>query len=98
MVIVQVLAALGGMMLVGRLNAGSPTVGELMELEVIAAVIVGGTVLSGGKGRIFGTGLGVFFVAALRNGLVLNGIDPVNFLIVQGLVIILAVWWSMLRN
>ncbi|WEX07258.1 ABC transporter permease [Chelativorans sp. AA-79] len=98
MVIVQVLAALGGMMLVGRLNAGSPTVGELMELDVIAAVIVGGTVLSGGKGRIIGTVLGVFFVAVLRNGLVLNGIDPVIFLIAQGLVIILAVWWSMLRK
>ncbi|WP_299655287.1 ABC transporter permease [uncultured Jannaschia sp.] len=98
MVIVQVLAALAGIMLVGRLNAGSPTVGELMELDVIAAVIVGGTVLSGGRGRIVGTILGVLFVAVLRNGLVLNGIDPIIFLIAQGLVIILAVWWSMLRR
>ncbi|MCO5063560.1 MAG: ABC transporter permease [Rhizobiaceae bacterium] len=98
MVIVQMLSAAGGMMLVARLNSGSPTVGELMELDVIAAVIVGGTLLSGGKGRIIGTILGVFFVAVLRNGLVLNGIDPVIFLIAQGLVIILAVWWSMLRR
>lgn len=98
MMLVQMLAALCGMMLVGRLNAGSPTVGELLELDVIAAVIVGGTVLSGGHGRIIGTILGVLFVAVLRNGLVLNGIDPVIFLIAQGLVIILAVWWSMLRR
>ncbi|MCB8838064.1 ABC transporter permease [Aurantimonas sp. VKM B-3413] len=98
MVVVQLLAALGGMMLVGRLNAASPTVGELMELDVIAAVIVGGTLLSGGKGRIIGTVLGVLFVAVLRNGMVLNGIQPVIFLIAQGTVIILAVWWSMLRG
>jgi ribose/xylose/arabinose/galactoside ABC-type transport system permease subunit len=98
MVIVQLLAALAGMMLVGRLNAGSATVGELMELDVIAAVIVGGTSLSGGSGRIIGTILGVFFVAVLRNGMVLNGLDPIIFLIAQGLVIILAVWWSMLRR
>jgi ribose/xylose/arabinose/galactoside ABC-type transport system permease subunit len=98
LVIVQVLAALAGMMLVGRLNAGSATVGELMELDVIAAVIVGGTSLNGGSGRIIGTILGVFFVAVLRNGMVLNGLDPIIFLIAQGLVIILAVWWSMLRR
>jgi ribose/xylose/arabinose/galactoside ABC-type transport system permease subunit len=98
LVIVQVLAAIGGMMLVGRLNSGTPTVGELMELDVIAAVIVGGTSLNGGTGRILGTVLGVFFVAVLRNGMVLNGIDPILFLIAQGIVIILAVWWSMLRN
>jgi len=98
MVIVQMLAALGGMMLVGRLSAASPTVGDLMELDVIAAVIVGGTLLSGGKGRIIGTILGVLFVAVLRNGMVLNGIQPVIFLIAQGTVIILAVWWSMLRR
>ncbi|WP_445503446.1 ABC transporter permease [Microvirga sp. G4-2] len=98
LVIVQLLAALAGVMLVGRLNAGSATVGELMELDVIAAVIVGGTSLNGGAGRIIGTILGVFFVAVLRNGMVLNGLDPIIFLIAQGLVIILAVWWSMLRR
>lgn len=98
MVIVQCLAALGGLLLVARLNAGSPTVGEAVELDVIAAVIVGGTSLSGGRGRLVGTVLGVLFVAVLRNGMVLSGIDPVVFQIAQGLVIILAVWWSMLRR
>lgn len=97
-VIVQMLAALGGVMLVARLNAGSATVGELLELDVIAAVIVGGTSLAGGVGRIAGTLLGVLFVAVLRNGMVLFGVDPIVFMVAQGTVIILAVWWSMLRR
>lgn len=98
MTMIQVLSAMCGVLLVSRLNAGTPTVGELMELDVIAAVIVGGTILSGGVGRIIGTVIGVLFVAVLRNGMVLNGLDPVVFLIAQGFVIILAVWWSMLRK
>ena len=97
-VVVQVLAAIAGVMLVSRLNSGSATVGEHVELDVIAAVIVGGTSLNGGQGRLIGTVLGVMFVAVLRNGMVLAGIDPIVFLIAQGLVIILAVWWSMLRR
>jgi ribose/xylose/arabinose/galactoside ABC-type transport system permease subunit len=97
-VIVQLLAALGGLMLDARLNAGTATNGELFELDVIAAVIVGGTSLAGGTGRVIGTLIGVLFVAVLRNGLVLMGVDPVVFMIAQGLVIILAVWWSMLRR
>jgi ribose/xylose/arabinose/galactoside ABC-type transport system permease subunit len=97
-VIVQLLAALGGLMLVARLNAGTATNGELFELDVIAAVIVGGTSLAGGVGRVIGTLIGVLFVAVLRNGLVLMGVDPVVFMIAQGLVIILAVWWSVLRR
>lgn len=98
LIITQCLAALGGLMLTARLNAGSPTVGEQVELDVIAAVIVGGTSLTGGRGRLVGTVLGILFVAVLRNGMVLSGIDPVVFQIAQGLVIILAVWWSMLRR
>jgi ribose/xylose/arabinose/galactoside ABC-type transport system permease subunit len=81
-----------------RLNGGSATVGDLLELDVIAAVIVGGTALSGGVGRMIGTMLGVLFVAVLRNGMVLMGVDPIVFMIAQGLVIILAVWWSSLRR
>ena len=97
-VLVQALAALGGVMLAARLNGGSATVGDLFELDVIAAVIVGGTRLSGGVGRMIGTILGVLFVATLRNGMILLGVDPILFMIAQGFVIILAVWWSMLRG
>ncbi|SEQ25874.1 monosaccharide ABC transporter membrane protein, CUT2 family [Faunimonas pinastri] len=97
-VIVQCLAAVGGVLYVARLNGGSATVGELLELDVIAAVIVGGTSLSGGVGRMIGTMLGVLFVAVLRNGMVLLGVDPIVFMIAQGFVIILAVWWGMLHR
>jgi ribose/xylose/arabinose/galactoside ABC-type transport system permease subunit len=97
-VIVQCLAAVGGVLYAARLNGGSATVGELLELDVIAAVIVGGTTLTGGVGRMLGTVLGVLFVATLRNGMVLMGVDPIVFMIAQGFVIILAVWWSMLRR
>jgi ribose/xylose/arabinose/galactoside ABC-type transport system permease subunit len=65
---------------------------------VIAAVIVGGTSFNGGAGRIIGTVLGVLFVAVLRNGMILLGVNPIMFMIAQGIVIILAVWWSMLRR
>jgi len=97
-IIVQCLAAIGGILYAVRLNGGSATVGDLLELDVIAAVIVGGTSLSGGGGRIAGTVIGVLFVAVLRNGMVLMGIDPIVFMIAQGLVIILAVWWSSFRR
>ena len=97
-VLVQLLAAFGGIMLVARLNAGNATLGEQLELDVIAAVIVGGTSLAGGSGRIVGTVIGVLFVAVLRNEMVLVGVYPIGFMIAQGLVIVLAVWWSRLRN
>ncbi len=97
-IIVQALAATGGVLIAARLNGGSATVGDLFELDVIAAVIVGGTALTGGVGRMLGTVLGVLFVAVLRNGMVLMGVDPIVFMIAQGFVIILAVWWSMLRR
>ncbi len=97
-IIVQALAAMGGVLFAARLNGGNATVGDQFELDVIAAVIVGGTALSGGVGRMVGTVLGVLFVAVLRNGMVLLGVDPIAFMIAQGFVIILAVWWSMLRG
>lgn len=97
-VVVQMLAAFGGIMLAARLSSGSASVGEGLELDVIAAVIVGGTRLSGGAGRVVGTLIGVLFVAVLRNGMVLLGVNPIGFMILQGMVIILAVWWSMSRR
>ena len=97
-VAVQMLAAFGGIMLAARLSSGSASVGEGLELDVIAAVIVGGTRLTGGAGRVVGTLIGVLFVAVLRNGMVLLGVNPIGFMILQGLVIILAVWWSMSRR
>ncbi len=95
-VIVSMLSALGGMLLAIRLDAADAGNGTLLELDVIAAVIVGGTLFTGGAGRMIGTVLGVMFVAVLRNGMILLGVNPIVFMIAQGAVIILAVWWSML--
>ncbi|MCY4404968.1 MAG: ABC transporter permease, partial [Rhodospirillaceae bacterium] len=62
-----------------------------MEFDVIAAVIVGGTLLSGGHGRMVGTLLGVIVIAVLANGLVLTGVDPDVQQVVRGVVILVAV-------
>lgn len=84
-------AALAGILLAGRLNSGTPTVATGMELEVIAAVIIGGTSLFGGAGSVIGTLLGALFMATLKNGMVLMGVSPFSQGVVSGVVILLAV-------
>jgi len=85
------LAALAGILLASRLNSGTPTVAQGMELEVIAAVIIGGTSLFGGAGSVLGTLLGALFMATLKNGMVLMGVSPYSQGVVSGVVIVLAV-------
>jgi len=85
------LAAFAGMILASRLDSGTPTVAVGWELEVIAAVIIGGTSLYGGKGNLIGTLLGALFVAVLGNGMILIGISPYVQGVVSGSVILLAV-------
>lgn len=97
-VIVQVLAVVGGLLYAAQLNSGNATVGQGMELNVIAGVVVGGVRLFGGAGRPAGTVLGVLFIAVLSNGLTLLGVSSYLFLIAQGLVVIGAVWWSAVQR
>jgi ribose/xylose/arabinose/galactoside ABC-type transport system permease subunit len=85
------LAALAGVFLAGRLNSGTPTVATGWELDVIAAVIIGGTSLFGGAGSVAGTLLGALFMATLKNGMVLMGVSPFAQGVVSGIVILLAV-------
>lgn len=85
------LAGLGGIVLASQLGAGDPKFGNMYELEVIAAVVVGGTSLRGGQGRIFGTLIGAFIIAVIGNGMNLLGLDPDLQLIVLGGVLTLAV-------
>lgn len=92
------LAALAGILLAGRLNSGTPTVAQGWELDVIAAVIIGGTSLFGGAGSVIGTLLGAMFMATLRNGMVLIGISPFAQGVVSGIVILLAVVVGALQN
>jgi ribose transport system permease protein len=86
-----ILAAIGGLMVTSRLDSAQPNAGTGYELDAIAAVVIGGTSLSGGKGTIWGTVLGAITIGILNNGLVLLGVSPFWQQIVKGLVILLAV-------
>ena len=71
--------------------SGSPTYGFQIELMVIASVVVGGTSIFGGTGRIFGTLTGAFIIAVIQNGMNLTGLSGFDQNIVLGTVILLAV-------
>lgn len=85
------LVGLAGVVLASRLGAGVPNAGLQYELDVIAAVVVGGTSLNGGRGSVIGTFWGAVFIGILNNGLNLAGIDPYMQKIALGLVILMAV-------
>src|SRR3954463_2351032 len=85
------LVGLAGLVLASRLGAGVPNSGLQYELDVIAAVVVGGTSLNGGRGSVVGTFWGAVFIGVLNNGLNLAGIDPYIQKIALGVVILLAV-------
>ncbi|MBZ5749584.1 ABC transporter permease subunit [Metabacillus rhizolycopersici] len=85
------LAALAGAILTSRLNSAQPTAGTSYELDAIAAVVLGGTSLSGGKGRIFGTLIGALIIGTLNNGLNLLGVSSFYQMVVKGIVILIAV-------
>ncbi|MEI6946739.1 ribose ABC transporter permease [Paraflavisolibacter sp. H34] len=85
------LAAVGGIIVTSRLDSAQPNAGISYELDSIAAVVIGGTSLSGGKGSILGTVLGAIIIGVLNNGLVLLNVSPFWQQVVKGLVILLAV-------
>ncbi|MEZ4904487.1 MAG: ribose ABC transporter permease [Spirosomataceae bacterium] len=86
-----ILAAVGGLMVTSRLDSAQPNAGTGYELDAIAAVVIGGTSLSGGKGSIGGTVLGAIIIGVLNNGLVLLNVSPFWQQVVKGFVILLAV-------
>jgi ribose transport system permease protein len=85
------LAAAGGLIVTSRLDAAQPNAGLGYELDSIAAVVIGGTSLTGGKGSIGGTVLGAVIIGVLNNGLVLLDVSPFWQQVVKGAVILLAV-------
>ncbi|MGG9960850.1 ABC transporter permease [Ferruginibacter sp. SUN106] len=85
------LAAIGGIIVTARLDSAQPNAGTSYELDAIAAVVIGGTSLSGGRGSIWGTVLGAVIIGVLNNGLVLLDVSPFWQQVVKGAVILLAV-------
>jgi ribose transport system permease protein len=83
-------AGLAGVLVASRLNAGYPRAGEYYELDAIAAVVVGGTSLFGGRGSIWGTLAGAFFIGILNNALNLFHVSTYDQLIVKGGVLLVA--------
>jgi ribose transport system permease protein len=92
------LAGLGGVVMASQLKSGSPTYGGMYELYVIAAVVVGGTSLHGGEGKMFGTLIGAFTIAVIQNGMNLSNVESYTQKVVLGLVILAAVLLDMARN
>ena len=85
------MAAIAGIILTSRLSSAQPDAGTSYEMDAIAAVVLGGTSLAGGKGRIFGTLIGALIIGTLNNGMNLLGISSFYQQIVKGIVILIAV-------
>jgi ribose/xylose/arabinose/galactoside ABC-type transport system permease subunit len=85
-----IFAALAAILLTGSLETASPTLGRPLLLDVIGATVIGGTSLSGGRGHVWGTALGVVFLALLVNALTLLNLSDFVITIVKGLVILMA--------
>jgi erythritol transport system permease protein len=84
-------AAIVGLIVTSQLVASHPATGETWELNAIAAVVLGGTSLAGGRGTILGTIVGAFVIGVLRNGMILEGLSSFWQMVITGFVIILAV-------
>lgn len=85
------LAGLGGVVMASQLKSGAPTYGHMYELYVIAAVVVGGTSLAGGEGKITGTLIGALILAVIQNGMNLLGFDSNTQKCILGGVLLLAI-------
>lgn len=92
------LAALAGVLTVGRTFTATMIMGDGAEMDAIAAVVLGGTSMSGGKGSISGTVIGVIVIGILKNGMNLLGIDSSWQYVVQGIVILIAVYIDYIKS
>ncbi len=92
------LAGLAGLLLAGRTDSGFPNAGIGIELDAIAAVIIGGASFFGGRGNVMGVLAGVLIMGLLRNGLNINNVSAFWQMILIGFVIIVAVYIDVLRR
>ncbi len=91
-------AALAGLVLTSRLMSGQPNAGEGFELDAIAAVVLGGAAISGGRGAIVGTLVGAMMLGVLNNGLNLMNVSPYIQNVVKGGIILAAIYLSSVRR
>lgn len=97
-VISSLMAVLSGLVLTSRLNSAQPTAGTAYEMDAIAAVVLGGTSMTGGSGSLTGTLIGILILGVLNNGLNLLGVSSFYQQIVKGIVILIAVLIDRKRN
>lgn len=91
-------SAIAGLIITSRLSSATPTAGTGYEMYAIAAVVLGGTSLMGGKGKIWGTMIGALIIGVLNNGLNIIGVSAYWQQVIQGIVIVIAVLIDVLRN
>jgi ribose transport system permease protein len=91
-------SGLGGVIMAARLNSAQPALGAGYELDAIAAVVIGGTSLSGGEGTILGTIIGAFIISVLTNGLRILSVPQEWQTVITGVIVILAVYADILRR
>jgi D-xylose transport system permease protein len=90
------LAGIAAILHTARLQAATPDAGTLMELDAIAACVIGGTSLMGGRGTVFGAILGALIMASLDNGMTILGVQNSTQYVIKGAVLVIAVWFDML--
>ena len=91
-------SGVGGVLMAARLNSAQPALGAGYELDAIAAVVIGGTSLSGGEGSILGTIIGAFIISTLTNGLRILSVPQEWQMVVTGGIVVLAVYLDILRR
>lgn len=91
-------SGLAGVVIASRLNSAQPALGQGYELDAIAAVVIGGTSLSGGEGTILGTIIGAFVISVLANGLRILSVPQEWQIVVTGVIIIIAVYMDVIRR
>ncbi|WP_374723502.1 sugar ABC transporter permease [Calidifontibacillus erzurumensis] len=91
-IIMGALSGVAGVLLTSRLNAATVNAGNMYELDAIAACVIGGTSLMGGKGKIIGALIGALIMASIDNGMSMMNIETFWQYIVKGLILIIAVW------